>query len=719
MSTKTLEIPITPGLELEYHYKYTNGEAESDFTEQKNDGGYFHLVRFKVAEASNIQFSLENLSSDLDLYLVPEIKYPDATIATQGRIPQGTRPRLTTDNGKWITWWSDSSSNWGEQSEHFFRQLTPIDEELASSTGYYYLAIGAQDNFEDIINSGDLSFSLKIDSKTFDETTLLPNDPLLDKQWYLFNSADDTDPTKELRANNIDIHAPEAWKIRHDASEIIVAVIDEGIDTSHPDLRDNLWVNPKEIPNNNLDDDNNGFKDDIHGANFLGENAIIPDDHGTHVAGTIGASGNNGIGITGVAWNTQLMSLDVFGGDSDNVDYDEHAAAIRYAVDNGAKVINMSLGSELKVRPDEFLANFDKNSELGEALQYAKDQDVFIAVSAGNEAEDDIQKWQDIGNLDQSTSKYSVFNRVYSNIAAVGATNALDARANYSNFGQSVDISAPGGQSSKQFILETKEDGTREWVVTEELMIFSTMPEEEYGYNNGTSMATPIISGMAALIRAEDISITAPETLAILRAGARVSDDLKGKVNGGLSADLEQSMLIAQAWEGPNTLTQIGQENAAILNLSSLTRPQFLTGTLAFSRDTDEDSLIGFYRVADQEGTVFDSVGNKVRPGDANYHSIALNPSNLVDSLTGLNLKDQESNSIDYTLSGATNGAFLAPYAITSDHTWFAWKEANSDGLEHFKMLDANRFGFESQAGNEAGADFNDWILSFNSQQIL
>ena len=730
MPIKELEFPITPGLELEYDYEYTNGEAASAFTEQEDDDGYFHLVRFKAAETSNVHFSLENLNADLDLYLVPEIKYTEENLPGTSYL---TRPRLIQDGGgNWLTLWSDSSSNWGTESEHFFRQLNPIDEELVSGagytgyTGYYYLAIGAQNNFEETIESGDLSFSLKIDSKTFDETTLIPNDPLLDKQWYLFNSADDSDSTKNLRTDNIDIHAPEAWKIRHDASDIIVAVIDTGIDTSHPDLKNNLWINPKEIPNNGADDDDNGFKDDIHGWNFAANSPNIETgNHGTHVAGTIGASGNNGIGITGVAWNTQLMSLDVFGGDLDNVDYDEDAAAIRYAVDNGAKVINMSIGSNSKIRPDEFLATFDRNSELGEALQHAKDQDVFIAVAAGNEAEDDTQKWQDVGNLDKSTSKYGVFNKIYSNIAAVGATNAQDARANYSNYGKSVDISAPGGQREKQFIWQSKEDGTSEWVITEELEIFSTVVEgssadyEDYGYLSGTSMAAPVISGMAALIRAEDSSITAPETLAILRAGARVSDDLKGKVNGGLSADLEQSLLISQAWNGPDTLTQIGQDNAAVLNLSSLTTPQILTGLLTLNREAGDEILIGFYRVADAEGTVLDALGNSIKPGDSNYQSIALNAGNLVDGLTNLEVNNNASKSWDYTLSGLTSGAYLAPYAITADNTWFAWSEANSDGLDHFKVLDANRFGLEDLAGLDSDQDFNDMVMSFASKQIL
>ena len=121
----------------------------------------------------------------------------------------------------------------------------------------------------------------------------------------------------------------------------------------------------------------------------------------------------------------------------------------------------------------------------------------------------------------------------------------------------------------------------------------------------------------------------------------------------------------------------------------------------------------------DTDGTVLDALGNGIQPGDANYQSVALNAGNLVDGLTNLEVNNKASSSLNYTLSGSTNGTYLAPYAITGDNIWFAWSEANSDGLEHFKVLDANRFGLEDQAGLNRDADFNDFVMSFASEQIL
>ena len=232
-------------------------------------------------------------------------------------------------------------------------------------------------------------------------------------------------------------------------------------------------------------------------------------------------------------------------------------------------------------------------------------------------------------------------------------------------------------------------------------------------------MASPVVAGMAALIRAQDASITATETLAILRAGSDKNPRLTPYVNQGYQADLYDTLRIAQDWRGPDTLTEIGQDDAPVVNLTALTTAQTLTGSLTLERDADNDSLIGFYRVLDADGSVLDPLGNLIKPGDSSYQFVALNPANLVDSLTNFKVKDRSSTSKDYTLTGASYGYYLAPYAITGDNTWFAWEKANSDGLEHFKVLGSNRFGFEDQAGKEADADFNDMVLSFASQEIL
>ena len=299
-------------------------------------------------------------------------------------------------------------------------------------------------------------------------------------------------------------------------------------------------------------------------------------------------------------------------------------------------------------------------------------------------------------------------------------------RSSYSNYGQSITINAPGGDGAS--VITGTKDGPQNTPVYEKdaaTEILSTVPigtgeiQSDYSYSPGTSMASPVVAGMAALIRAQDASITATETLAILRAGSDKNPRLTPYVNQGYQADLYDTLRIAQDWRGPDTLTEIGQDDAPVVNLTALTTAQTLTGSLTLERDADNDSLIGFYRVLDADGSVLDPLGNLIKPGDSSYQFVALNPANLVDSLTNFKVKDRSSTSKDYTLTGASYGYYLAPYAITGDNTWFAWEKANSDGLEHFKVLGSNRFGFEDQAGKEADADFNDMVLSFASQEIL
>ncbi|MCP4610410.1 MAG: S8 family serine peptidase, partial [Planctomycetes bacterium] len=181
---------------------------------------------------------------------------------------------------------------------------------------------------------------------------IVPNDPMFPDLWG-FDNTGQTGGTEDA-----DIDAPEAWDFETGNSQMIVAVADTGIDYTHPDLVDNMWVNNAELRGEpDVDDDNNGYVDDIYGYDFAGNVASDPDDadsdpidnhfHGTHVAGVIGAVGNNGIGVTGVCWNVKLMALKVFSDDyrvEPEVFSSDAVEAIHYAIDNGAKVINASWG---------------------------------------------------------------------------------------------------------------------------------------------------------------------------------------------------------------------------------------------------------------------------------------------------------------------------------------------------------------------------------------
>jgi subtilisin family serine protease len=685
-----------------------SGELKTFRTSLSELSKYFGLgddwsvvTRFSVLGETNLNIMLSQLSADYDIY-IGEIN------------PETNSPYFDVDDDTATV--LNSSTNPGDAPENLFARLP---------SGEYWLKIKPQGWFDKEVLDAEFEFSL--DGKTFDDTTVLSNDLLLDKQWHLFNTGivnnwKDEHGGQWLAAPNVDIGAPEAWKLAVNA-DLPIAIIDSGVDVDHPDLINNLWINPGEIPGNGEDDDGNGKKDDIHGWNFVKDSPVMDvEKHGTHVAGIAGAQGNNQIGVSGVAWDTQLMVLDVFGGEN-RADDKNISNAIYYAVDNGAKVINMSLGGNNKVDPQFYLENVDAYKK---AFQYAYENDVFIAIASGNEGGewDDRNKWDSVGNFDLYASSPAVFSQLFGNIASVGSSNAQNFKSSYSNYGQSISISAPGGDGGSVMVSED-EFGFKQYVSTPETLILSTVPvgtgtvgDGNYGYTAGTSMASPVIAGMAGLIRAQNASISAPETLAILRAGAVQNSRLNSGVNQNYQANLYYSLQLAQNWQGPDSITGIGQEIAPVLNLSSLTTAQRLTGSLNLSGQVAGDSLIGFYQVLDTEGTVIDALGNAVKPGDANYQSVALNSGNLVDGLNGLNLDGNSSLTREYALSGSTSGVYLAPYVVSGADAWFAWNEANADGIDRFMVLGPNQFGFAAMPGS-SGGDFTDVVMSFSSDQIL
>ncbi|OGQ16880.1 MAG: hypothetical protein A3B70_01825 [Deltaproteobacteria bacterium RIFCSPHIGHO2_02_FULL_40_11] len=262
------------------------------------------------------------------------------------------------------------------------------------------------------------------------------------------------------------IDAPKAWtSFTFGNRDIIVAVIDTGVDYNHEDLNLNMWVNANEIPGNGMDDDGNGFIDDIHGWNFVSLNNDPMDDnhHGTHVAGTIGALVNNQLGTIGVSPHVSIMPCK-FLGKSGWGSVHNAVQCVTYAVDNGAKVLNNSWGGGGFSEP------------LLEAIQMAKEAGVlFIAAS---------------GNYNQNNDEVPLYPATYDveNIISVAAVDAWDQKASFSNYGATtVDVAAPG------------------------VAIYSTFPNNLYDTLSGTSMATPHVSGAIALLWAHKPHLTALE----------------------------------------------------------------------------------------------------------------------------------------------------------------------------------------------------------------
>ena len=265
----------------------------------------------------------------------------------------------------------------------------------------------------------------------------LPDDTHFNKLWFLHNTGQWVNGTSGIPG--ADISAAEAWDIETGSHDVVIAVIDSGVAFDHPDLKNNVWVNTKEIPDNGIDDDGNGYIDDVHGWDFVNNDNnpsdysrdMYCDGHGTHVAGIIAARGNNDLGVSGVMWQARIMPLQVFDlfekGSFMEAIIKEYniALAVVYAVNNGAKIINMSLG-----------CGHYSNTQYS-VLNYADQNGVLVVAAAGNE-----------GDNNDLVRKYPASYDL-PNIISVAATNELDELSSYSNHGlQSVDVAAPGGRSS-------------------------------------------------------------------------------------------------------------------------------------------------------------------------------------------------------------------------------------------------------------------------------
>ncbi len=285
-----------------------------------------------------------------------------------------------------------------------------------------------------------------------------PNDPFLSSLYGLIGS-------KGIQATN-------AWDTTKGDPDAIVAVIDTGIDYNHPDLVNNIWTNGGETPSNGIDDDGNGYVDDYYGYDFANEDGDPFDDHGhgTHVSGTVAASGDNAIGVVGVAWHSRVLAIKTIGASGVGA-YFDIIQGIDYLIklkQSGVPIvcINLSLGG----------LEFSKT--LQRAFRKADENDILVVAAAGNSSE----------NADKESQYPAAFN--FSNIISVAATGSEGTLAPFSNFGRkSVDVGAPGVD-----ILSTN------------LLASINAP---YIERSGTSMASPHVAGIAALIAAINPELTA------------------------------------------------------------------------------------------------------------------------------------------------------------------------------------------------------------------
>jgi thermitase len=293
------------------------------------------------------------------------------------------------------------------------------------------------------------------------------------------------------------IKAPEAWDVSHEAQNVVVGIIDTGIDYNHPDLIGNIWTNTGETPANGLDDDNNGFIDDVHGYDFHSNDGDPLDDngHGTHCAGTIGGRGNNGIGVAGVAWSVKMAGLKFLGANGSG--YLSNAIrAINYASMMGFKITNNSWGG----------GGFSQ--AMSDAIKSAGDAGMLFVAAAGNSGV----------NADYIPMYPAAYN--LPNIVSVAATDSNDLLGYFSNYGvTTVDLAAPG------------------------VGIYSTYKYGQYATLSGTSMATPHVAGMAALLKAVYPDYSYAQLKDSLLNNTDYKNNLAGMVATGGRANLYKAVI--------------------------------------------------------------------------------------------------------------------------------------------------------------------------------
>ena len=340
------------------------------------------------------------------------------------------------------------------------------------------------------------------------ELDFTPNDEYYSESWHHTN-----------------IQSAQAWDITTGSDEVIISIIDTGVDTDHPDLVDNLWSNPGEIPNNGIDDDGNGKVDDIHGWDFSGsvnnpvEDANVnhdwgwhPDhaeDHGSHCAGIAAGVGNNEIGVTGIAFTSKVMAIKIFPNPYDDVIVN----AIRYAADNGADILSNSWGGTTP------------SSTINDAILYARNTKGCIVMGAA-------------GNSNSSDFHYPA---AYPEVIAVGATNSSDNRRYNSNHGAWVDMCAPG---------------TTIWSCTDPNNPYHL--DHDYLPWGGTSMACPMVAGAAALIRSRYPDLDVNEQEALLMDGDDVGDIEMGKRLNVFKCLVPYTVNIDQQLESGVSVSTIG-----------------------------------------------------------------------------------------------------------------------------------------------------------------
>jgi len=523
-----------------------------------------------------------------------------------------------------------------------------------------------------------------------------PTDPRFGDLWGLHNTG------QAGGRVDADIDAPEAWDITTGSRDVIVGVIDTGTDYNHPDLRDNIWVNPGEVPSNGIDDDGNGVIDDVHGYSAINDNGDPMDQegHGTHVAGTIGAVGNNNLGVSGVNWQVSMIPcqfLDANGSGST-------AGAI--ACINYYTNLKVNHGVDVRVTSNSW-GGGGFSQALKDAIAAGNNAGILFIAAAGNDAED-----SDVSP--HYPSSYDL-----PGIVSVASTDRNDNMSGFSTYGLvSVDLGAPGSA------------------------ILSTIPNGDYGSLSGTSMATPHVAGAAALVWSANPALGIDEMKQILLDSGDSLPGLVGKtvsgnrlnvknaldaadptpgfnlglrpasqtISAGNNADYQLAVSDIADWQGVVNFT--ASSTPALPGLSLSASSAAPGQTLTLTAPTTRTTAWGDYRLsvtgtsADGSLTKTVAASLKVLPAGLSELPFANN--------TPVAIPDNNAAGIVSTINVPNQGvAFGVTVSVNISHTWIGdllLKLVSPSGKEHT---------LHNREGGSADNIIKTWTLeTFNGESI-
>ncbi|MDO8260198.1 MAG: S8 family serine peptidase, partial [Candidatus Magasanikbacteria bacterium] len=453
------------------------------------------------------------------------------------------------------------------------RKLGEILYKLKNDKRVYSLSVKegeVEDKIIELNNRNDVEYA---EPNYIYRIAIIPSDVYYNSQWYL----------KKIRAT-------EAWDTVRESPEIVIAVIDSGVQIDHPDLRDNIWRNVMDAPNNKIDDDKNGYVDDINGWDFttstadpspkfkgeFSENGIM---HGTVVAGAIAAVGNNASGISGVTWRSKIMPLKVLS-DNGEGEVKNVIRAIDYAVNNGADVINLSF------------VGFNHSKSMENAIRRAYEAGVIVVAAAGNEQGEGYGYSLDATPLYPACYDGKAGENM---VIGVAATDTLDQKAPFSSYGfKCVDISAPGVSIFSTAVYAPNQQINNEFL------------NKYYdGYWSGTSMATPLVSGTLALIQKANPRLNRQEVIDVLINSTdnidRLNPSFLGQLGSGrLNVEKAintakakllnyQAKLIFTPYKNNSSTISIADENGKIESGFMAYSPNFYGGARVQSGDVNGD----------------------------------------------------------------------------------------------------------------------------------